>query len=349
MSKRIALVGGGTGGHVTPIVALSRYIREKHPNTELLWIGEETSMEQRFAEQNTLPFRSISSYRIPSMHSFHKMIPALFRMVRGFFEARTILKQFKPDSLFSKWWPGAISVVLAARSLNIPVYIHDSDVIPGASNRLISRFADHIFLGFEEAKSFFPWKETEVVGQILSPDLPILNTKSDAIHFHSPDKTRVLVICGSQGSRTIHQALVDQMSSLGDFEFIIALGTRNEEFQEVFAQFSNVQAFPWLGESLGDVYREADIIISRGSATTLSEAITFGAKVIAIPLPIAAFDHQRANVRVYEAQWLVTGLEESELSKLWELLKSLAGRRIYTAPRFDILEGVKRITEVLMK
>lgn len=102
MPKRIALVGGGTGGHVTPIVALSRYIREQYSETELLWIGEGESMEQRFAEQNTLPFRSISSYRIPSMRSFHKMIPALFRMVRGFFEARAILKEFRPDSLFSK-------------------------------------------------------------------------------------------------------------------------------------------------------------------------------------------------------------------------------------------------------
>lgn len=90
------------------------------------------------------------------------------------------------------------------------------------------------------------------------------------------------------------------------------------------------------------------MIISRGSITTLAEAIAFGAKVIAIPLPIAAFDHQRANVRSYEKQGLVTGLEESDLSKLKDILRSFAGRREYVAPRYDILEGVKKVSAVLI-
>ena|GEM_PF-5501449 len=142
-----------------------------------------------------------------------------------------------------------------------------------------------------------------MVGQILDPVLANPHESPDRIRFISTEKTRVFVICGSQGSRTIHQALVDQMSSLQDFEFIIALGTKNEEFEEVFSQYENVQTLPWIDKENGaTLFREADIVISRGSATTLSEAIAFDAKVIAIPLPIAAFDHQRANVRVYEAQ-----------------------------------------------
>lgn len=191
-------------------------------------------------------------------------------------------------------------MVLAAKSLGIPVYLHDSDIIPGISNRFVARFATRIFLGCEEAKTYFPGVPTETVGQLLSPDLMLENPNPE-IAFRSPDKTRVLVICGSQGSMSIYNELVRILPDLHDFEFIISLGTRNEAFAQAFSQFDNVRAEPWLGKDLGSLYQSTDIVISRGSITTLAEAAAFGARIIAIPLSIAAFDHQRANVRAFEA------------------------------------------------
>lgn len=348
MSKRIALVGGGTGGHVTPIVALTRYIRSERDDVEFLWIGESDSMESKFALEENIAFEPIASYRIPSMWSFHLFPAALFRLVRGIIEARSILKRFNPSVLFSKWWPGAISVVLAAKSLHIPIYIHDSDIIPGVSNRMTARFADFIFLGRDEAKSYFPNKPTETVGQLLDPSLAHPVETPDMIHFESGDKTRVFVFCGSQWSRTIYTSLIEQLPNLQDFEFIIALGTKNEEFEKDFARFENVRALPWIDKrNVAFLYREADIVLVRWGITVLAEASAFGAKIIAIPLPIAAFDHQRANVRAYEAHWLIKGLEESELSQLSDILKTFAGRRIYTEPQYDVLEWVKRIAEII--
>ena len=112
----------------------------------------------------------------------------------------------------------------------------------------------------------------------------------------------MLVLCGSQGSRSIYTALAEQLDQLTDFEFIVGLGTQNTELAKAFAPFSNVRAERWINQGqLSFLYRETDIVLSRGSITTLAEAAAFGAKIIAIPLPIAAFDHQRANVRAYEA------------------------------------------------
>ena len=139
------------------------------------------------------------------------------------------------------------------------------------------------------------------------------------------------------------------LPELEAFECIISLGTRNEGFADQFSAFSNVRAESWLARDLGSLYRSADIIISRGSITTLAEAAAFGAKIIAIPLPIAAFDHQRANVRAYEALGYAQGLEETELSRLKELILSNSGRRIYTEPRYDILAGVRRISELILR
>ena len=196
MSKKIALIGGGTGGHITPIVALTRFIKSERSDVDFLWIGERDSMESGFAEKEALPFRSIASYRIASMRLI-KMIPAVCKLVKGVFEARAILKEFHSDALFSKGGPGAISVVLAAKSLNIPVYLHDSDIIPGISNRFVARFATKIFLGCEEAKIYFPRMQTETIGQLLNPEL-IAENPHPEVTFQSADKTRVLVICGSQ-------------------------------------------------------------------------------------------------------------------------------------------------------
>lgn len=192
---------------------------------------------------------------------------------------------------------------MAAKTLKIPVYIHDSDTIPGVSNRSMAKFADTVFLGFEEAKSYFPKSRTEVIGQILSPRLLEENNESDAIHFPNNEKTRVLVVCGSQGARAIYTELLKQLPNLSEFEFIIALGTQNSEFD--FSTYENVRTFPWIGKDLGTLYREADIVLARGGATNLAEAVAFGATIVSIPLPIAAFDHQRANVSVYEKKGLV--------------------------------------------
>lgn len=168
---------------------------------------------------------------------------------------------------------------------------------------MIARFADTILLGRDEARKYFPRKHTITVGQILDLSLAHPVDSPEMIHFSSTTKTRIFVLCGSQGSRTIYSELIAALPALQDFEFIIALGTQNEGFGEQFSRFENVRALPWIDkENISFLYREADIVLSRGSITTLVEAAAFGAKIIAIPLPIAAFDHQRANVRALESE-----------------------------------------------
>lgn len=102
INKRIALIGGGTGGHVTPIASLVKYARSIDANASFLWIGESDSMESKFARENAIDFASIASYRIPSMRSFHLFPAAFFRLVCGIFQARKVLKKFGAEILFSK-------------------------------------------------------------------------------------------------------------------------------------------------------------------------------------------------------------------------------------------------------
>ena len=108
-------------------------------------------MESKFAQEERIPFRSIASYRIPSMRAWWRMPTALLRLLLGMWQSYRILGEFRPDALFSKGGPGAVSVVLVAWILRIPIYLHDSDVIPGISNRFTARFASLMFLGCEEA------------------------------------------------------------------------------------------------------------------------------------------------------------------------------------------------------
>ena len=122
-----------------------------------------------------------------------------------------------------------MAVGIAAWSLGIPLYIHESDTVPGFSNKVLGHFATRIFLGFEEAKKWFPVNKTTVVGQILHPQF-FKENPSGTIEWKT-DKKHVFVSCGSQGSRKIFQTLLDHRQHFPDTEWIISLGTLNENMR----------------------------------------------------------------------------------------------------------------------
>lgn len=292
MPQKVALVGGGTGGHIVPILSL---IAQLSPLTKgvggisldrFFWIGGNASMEQQKAQEAGIRFIPITTYKLASTKSLGVLFYP-FKLLQGIMDARRVLTTERPKLVFSKGGPGSVAVGIAAWSLGIPLYIHESDMVPGFSNKVLGHFATRIFLGFEEAKKWFPEHKTTIVGQILHPDFYAENPNG-SIEWKT-NKKHIFVSCGSQGSRKVFQTLLDQRKSFPDTEWIISLGTLNTHFRGEFEQWKDTQVFDWIAQAdIPRILNGADIAVTRASATTLAEFATRSVHMIIIPLAISA-------------------------------------------------------------
>lgn len=269
----IILVGWWTGWHIQPIVSLTRHIKNTDTIPSFLWIGGSDSQEEKVAKEENIRFNSIPTLKLATTRSF-KILLYPFFLKLGFLRAWMILRWIQDRNLciFSKWWPGSVAIGIAAWSLWIPLYIHESDTIPGRSNRILGKFATKIFLGFEWAKKYFNSNKCEVVGQILDPvfewGVPDIQYKVQ----WKTSKPHILVICGSQWSQAIFNSIIDQFSGSNEYEWIIALGKLNSNMQCEFDTISDCQALEWVSQSdIAHLIQDADIAITRWSATTLAE------------------------------------------------------------------------------
>jgi len=326
----IILVGGWTGWHIQPIVSIVKNL--KNTNTQLAWIGWNNSEEAKVAHNENIPFLPIPIIKLSTTKSFKILLYPIYLCI-GFFRARGILKKYHSSdnniAIFSKWWPGSISIGIAGWSLGIPLYIHESDTIPGRSNRTLWRFAKKIFLGFEDAKKYFNTEKCEVVGQILDP---IFSSHPTTVTTHKntviwkTDKPHILVICGSQGAKSIFDATINQFKDDTTYEWIVALWKLNTNMQSAFADIEDCQAIPWISqENIAHLIQDTDVAISRWSATTLAELTSSNKnipKLIIIPLPYSAGNHQYYNAIEYEKIWHIL-LEQDNIKELKNTINKL--------------------------
>lgn len=290
---RIALVGGGTGWHITPLISLTKTF----PENDYIWIWEEEWLENTLSKEEWIPFHAIHADKLRREFSWKNLLIP-YKMSLGIKEAYSILKTYAPDFIFSKGSHVSIPVTIAAKMLHIPVYLHESDTIPWLANRITWIFARTIFLWFPEAKSYFHTKNTEVIGQIINP-LLVQKSKEPGNPLDNSEKTHLLVICGSQGSKNIFQWILENSNDFRDFSIKIILWLKNTEMKQLFKE-KNMETIDFADtETLWELYKWSDIAITRWSATTLAELDMFGIKKIIIPLPWSGWNHQYHNALYY--------------------------------------------------
>lgn len=311
----IILVGWGTGWHIQPILNIAEELQEK----KLLWIGGIDSSEGKSAKKNDIEFLSIPTLKLTTTKSL-KILLYPFVLIQGILEARKMLKDYSKNTscVFSKGWPWSVAVGIAAWTLWLPLYIHESDTVPWKSNQILGKFATKIFLGFESAEKYFDIKKSEVIWQILSPVFSNKNTHG-SISWKT-DKKHILVICGSQWAKSIFEAIITQFDKNEEYEWIIALGKLNTDMKKSFEKMQDIQAIEWLTqEDIVFLLQNTDLAITRWSATTLAEIDLFGIKKVIIPLPFSWGNHQYWNAREYEKKWDIL-LEQKDIMRLSKIL-----------------------------
>jgi UDP-N-acetylglucosamine--N-acetylmuramyl-(pentapeptide) pyrophosphoryl-undecaprenol N-acetylglucosamine transferase len=314
MSKRIMLVGGGSGGHVFPLIAVAESLRQKDPSLELIALGEGSFMAQAIAGTG-ITYHAIFAGKMRRYFSVWSFLDP-FKAIVGLFQSLWWLLYYMPDVVFCKGGYVSVMPALVAKLYFIPVYIHESDSIPGMANKLIGKMAKTVFISFENAAKYFnpatAGGKTILVGNPVRPELLIGQREPALAAFNfRADKKTILIAGGSQGSKRINEAILESLVQLvQQFQVIHQCGdSQMASVQAEVDKFkkegetsygsminANYRLYPFLpAEQLAMAYAAADVIISRGGASNLFEIAALGKPAIIIPITNSASDHQMQN------------------------------------------------------
>ena len=224
MSK-IAFTGGGTVGHVSVNLSLIPTALEK--GHQVFYIGSKNGIEREMIESqiSNIKYYPISSGKLRRYLSFENA-KDVFKVLKGILDARRVLKKEKPDLLFSKGGFVSVPVVIAARSLNIPTIIHESDLTPGLANKISLKFSKKIYTTFEDTLKYLPKDKADFVGATIREDLKEGNQqKGYEITGFDSDKKVLLVMGGSLGSKKLNDIIRENLEALlHDYQIIHLTG-----------------------------------------------------------------------------------------------------------------------------
>ena len=281
--KKIVLTGGGTAGHVTPHIAIIPRLKEM--GYEISYIGTYDGIEKKLIEDIGIPYYGISSGKLRRYFSWKNFTdPA--RVLKGFREAKKILKEIKPDVIFSKGGFVTVPVVFAASKLKIPIVIHESDMTPGLANKLALPKADRVCCNFPETRDTFPEGIATVTGTPIRPELFSGNAENAfKVCGFTEKKPTVLVVGGSTGSVSVNNAIRNCLPKLlTEYNVIHICG--KDKTDPIFNGMPGYAQFDYVKKELTDMFALSDLVISRAGANAICELHALHKPNILIPLPL---------------------------------------------------------------
>ncbi|MEX2033311.1 MAG: UDP-N-acetylglucosamine--N-acetylmuramyl-(pentapeptide) pyrophosphoryl-undecaprenol N-acetylglucosamine transferase [Candidatus Colwellbacteria bacterium] len=340
---RILMTGGGSGGHIYPLVSVITELQilaaQEGVNLEIRYLGVVGSYEGLLRE-NGVRVQKILSSKLRRYFSLANIIDGP-KFIISFFQALWKMLWFMPDVLFTKGGPGALAVVFVARLYRIPVIVHESDTIPGVSNLITAKYAKAIVVSFPSTAEYFRGKEVITVGNPIRRYLfgdPLTGSKAKLFLGFDPNVPLVLILGGSQGAVRINDFILDNLVGLLQFTQIFHQ-TGKANYESVVGEGSVVgrdlpeemkrryKVIDYLEKDMRIALEAADLVISRAGSGSIFEIAAFGKPSILIPLPdwVAAGGHQEKNAREYSAGGAAVVIEEGNLlpNLFLEELKSL--------------------------
>lgn len=335
---RLLLTGGGSGGHTFPLIAVLRELkkiaaRQRIP-LEILYIGPR-DFTLPYIERERIMVKTIVTGKLRRRFSLNNFLD-FFKTIGGIFQALAYVYTFMPDVVFSKGGYGAFPVVFWSALFFIPLYVHESDTVPGLVNQLTGRFARKIFVSFASSQKFFPAKKTVLTGNPVRLDLVLPPDKKGATKklLGLEEKRPVItIIGGSQGSQHINNLVLDILPKIiSQVEIIHQTGTKNYQevkreadiiFQEITSMEQNrkyYHPFAFFEEkntpalnSFPDILLVSDLIVARAGSGLIFEIALSGKPSILIPLPWSSRGHQVKNAYEYARQGAAIVMEENNL------------------------------------
>ena len=311
--KKIVLTGGGTAGHVTPNIALLPALKEAGFEAE--YIGSYNGIEKDLITKEGIPYHGISSGKLRRYFDW-KNFSDPFRVIKGYGQARSLLKKIQPSIVFSKGGFVSVPVVLAAKSLHIPAILHESDMTPGLANKIAMKGAVKICCNFPETIKYLPEGKGVLTGSPIRQQL-LHGDRQKALEFTGlkGDRHILLIIGGSLGSVFINNAVRGALDDLlQKFEIIHLCGKGNLD-PSLDGKEGYVQ-YEYISKELPDLFAAADLVISRAGANAICELLALHKPNILIPLSRnASRGDQILNAESFKKQGFSYVIEEEDVNE----------------------------------
>ncbi len=319
-NKKIIIAAGGTGGHIIPAISIAKELMKE--GVQILFVGNRNSMEQKLAMENNIDFAEINVQKFYRKLTFaHFKFP--FKLIKSILDSKKIIRNFKPDAFLGTGGFVSGPVGYAAHLQKIPIFLQEQNSYPGATTKILSKYAVKIFLGNFKAKKYLPSNKLVFSGNPINQTVISETTEIDYAKYGlKKDVTKIFLTGGSQGSVVLNKAFLPIIDDIlkKDFEIIWQIGKHSfDEFYPKVKDIKGVYAFDFTNE-MGKIYNSVDIAIARAGALSLAEMETKKIPVILIPLPSAAENHQYFNALELKEKNVAEIIEQKDLDS--EILKN---------------------------
>lgn len=312
MSKRLLVMAGGTGGHVFPGLAVANMLREQ--GWELHWLGCATRMEADLVPKHNIDISYIDVEGVRG-NGIVKLLKAPFKLIHSVWQARQVIKSFKPDVVLGMGGFASGPGGIASKLCGIPLVLHEQNAVAGLTNRYLAKIATQVLVAFDGALSVH---KPMVVGNPVRHDIIDLGrqpAKRDAV-------LNILVVGGSLGAKILNDTLPQTLEFLGDIPVNIVhqAGKNNSaKLQENYDANQSITTDKVVIVSdfiddMASAYQQADLVICRAGALTVSEIAVLGVPAIFIPLPYAVDDHQTKNAQALSEKNAAVILPQSTMT-----------------------------------
>lgn len=313
--KKICIATGGTGGHIYPALALAQIWKEKQPDTEIVFIGNDNRMESKIVPEAGYKFLPVHAMGLTG-NVFHK-IKAVLLMFKAKAQAKKYLRQEQPDLVIGFGGYVCAPAAMAAHDLHIPVMLHEQNSVVGKANQVVARYAQGIVTCYAKATQFFEESKRNV-RELGNPRASLAaRVVKDEEYFKSlgldPNLKTIMIVMGSLGSSSINELMKDALSQVDpSLQILYVCGKDNDGDLTLFDAFKNVHTVPYV-DALR-IYAMLDGIVCRAGATTLAELTALGVPAIIIPSPYVTENHQYYNAKNLSDRGAALLLEEKDLN-----------------------------------
>ena len=325
---RAIIAAAGTAGHINPGIAIANKIKEKEPNSEIIFIGTTRGLENDLVPREGYQLKTIEAYGLSKEISIQNL-KKICKTLKATKKAKKIINEFKPDIVIGAGGYICGPVVWAAKKENVPVVLHESNAFPGKATKFLSKKADKILIAFEEARSRLP-KSNNIV-HIGTP------VKIEKKEYNEQQKSQilktmqlqenlpiVLIFGGSQGAQKINEAVVGILENKFNLNYQIVWATGTKQFDIIkdelksknidINNIKNAKILPYI-YNMEEIMNISNIIVARSGAMTITEISNLGKPSILIPLPNVSQNHQLYNAKVLENVGAAKIILNNELTK----------------------------------
>ncbi|MFH1624245.1 MAG: undecaprenyldiphospho-muramoylpentapeptide beta-N-acetylglucosaminyltransferase [Pseudomonadota bacterium] len=327
---RVLIAGGGTGGHLFPGIALAEEFKRRNSESACVFVGTKEGIESRVVAREGFQLRTIDIKGLKGKSSKEK-VRNLFLLPKSVYQSICLIKEYNPELVIGMGGYTSAPVIFAALLMGIKRAICEQNTIPGITNRILARFVDRIFIAFEGTMYLSSMKKAQFTGN------PVRQRLIDGSFHDKVDKGgfTLLILGGSQGAHSMNEKMLDALDCLMPVKESLRIihQTGDLDYEEVSRAYRekgfNSEAIRFI-EDMAAVYREADLVICRAGATTLSELTVSGKASVLIPYPFAANNHQETNARVLVNRGAAKMVLNGDLNgeNLAEIITGLAADRV---------------------